>query len=249
MYAVRDMNKGRATAVPGHVGSTEVRRLDLADLGSIRAFADDWDGPVDLLINNAGVSTGTRQRTRDGFELQIGTNHLGHFALTNLLLPRVRGRVVTLASQAERTARLDLDDLNSERADYNGQRTYNNTKLANLLFTAELQRRLTAAGSPVLAMAAHPGFVASIMTAGMTSAMGRLAVRFLAQDPDAGALPVVYAAVADLPGDSFTGPEHLLHMRGGAEVIKRSKKARDPELAARLWTLSEQLTRTSFPMG
>ncbi len=248
VYAVRDVDKGRLAA-SGRPGSTEVRRLDLADLSSVRAFADDWDGPVDLLINNAGVSTSTRQLTRDGFELQLGTNHLGHFALTNLLLPHVRGRVVTLASMAERAARLDLDDLGSERAPYNGQRTYNATKLANLLFTAELQRRLTAAGSTVLAMAAHPGFVASSMTADLSSAVGRFAVRRLAQAPEAGALPVLYAATGDLPGDSFTGPEHLMHMRGGAEVINRSRRARDPELAARLWDVSEQLTSTSFPLG
>jgi NAD(P)-dependent dehydrogenase (short-subunit alcohol dehydrogenase family) len=248
VYAVRDTDKGRDVAASGS-GSTEVRRLDLADLSSVRAFAEGWDRPVDLLINNAGVSTTTRQLTRDGFELQMGTNHLGHFALTNLLLPHVRGRVVTLASQAERTARLDLDDLGSERGRYSGSRTYNSTKLANLLFTAELQRRLTAAGSPVLAMAAHPGFVASSMTADLSSALGRLAVRRLAQDPADGALPVLYAATADLPGDSFTGPEHLMHMRGGAQVISRSKKARDPELAARLWALSEQLTHTSFPIA
>lgn len=246
VYAVRDPDKGRRAAASVRSGSTEVRRLDLADLSSIRTFADGWDGPVDLLINNAGVSTTTRQLTSDGFELQMGTNHLGHFALTNLLLPHVRGRVVNLASQAERGARLDLDDLAAQRSAYSGSRTYNNTKLANLLFTAELQRRLTAALSPVLAMAAHPGFVASSMTAG-TSTIGRLAVRTLAQDPDAGALPVLYAATADLPGDSYTGPERLLHMRGGAQLINRSKKARDPELAARLWTLSEQLTQTSFP--
>jgi NAD(P)-dependent dehydrogenase (short-subunit alcohol dehydrogenase family) len=247
VYAVRDTDKGRDVATSSGSGSSEVRRLDLADLSSVRAFADDWDGPIDLLINNAGVSTPTRQLTRDGFELQMGTNHLGHFALTNLLLPHVRGRVVTLASQAERTARLDLDDLGSERGKYSGSRTYNSTKLANLLFTAELQRRLTAAGSPVLAMAAHPGFVASSMTADPSSAIGRLAVRRLAQDPVDGALPVLYAATADLPGNSFTGPEHLMHMRGGAQVISRSKKARDPELAARLWAVSEQLTQTSFP--
>lgn len=249
VYAVRDLAKGRTAAAANPSGSTEVRHLDLADLSSVRAFAAAWEGPIDLLINNAGVSTSTLERTSDGFERQMGTNHLGHFALTNLLLPHVRGRVVSLASLAERAARLDLDDLDSERGPYRGQRTYNSTKLANLLFTAELQRRLTAAGSPVLAMAAHPGFVASNMTADLSSALGRLAVRRLAQTPEEGALPVLYAATADLPGDSFTGPQHLFHMRGGAQLVNRSKTARDPALAARLWALSEQLTETSFPLG
>ncbi|MHA3701958.1 oxidoreductase [Jatrophihabitans sp. YIM 134969] len=245
VYAVRDLDRGRQAVA---AGSTEVRRLDLADLSSVRAFAEEWEGPVDLLIDNAGVSVPTRQTTRDGFELQMGTNHLGHFALTNLLLPHVTGRVVSVASQAERAGRLDLDDLMTERTPYREQRVYNTTKLANLLFTAELQRRLTAVGSPVLAMAAHPGLVASNMTAGATSALGRFAVSRFAQSPADGALPVLLAATGDLPGDTFTGPEHLLHMRGGAEPIGRSKRARDPQLAARLWTRSEELTNTAFPL-
>ncbi|MET8995817.1 oxidoreductase [Amycolatopsis sp. NPDC004169] len=252
VYAVRDVAKGladpgRRAAEAARPGSTEVRRLDLADLASIRAFAQDLTGPIDLLINNAGVSSSTRRQTRDGFELQMGTNHLGHFALTNLLLPRIRGRVVSLASQAERAGRLDLADLNGERGEYREHRVYNATKLANLLFTAELQRRLSASGSPVLAMAAHPGLVASGMTGELTGAAG-LAVRLLAQSPEDGALPVLHAATADLPGNSFTGPRHLWHMRGGAQLIARSKKARDPELAARLWELSERLTGTTFPV-
>ncbi len=254
VYAVRDVGKGmadpgRQAAEAARPGSTEVRRLDLADLASIRAFAQDWAGPIDLLINNAGVSSSARRQTRDGFELQMGTNHLGHFALTNLLLPHLRGRVVSLASQAERAARLDLTDLDGERTAYRGHRVYNATKLANLLFIAELQRRLSASGSPVLAMAAHPGFVASGMTGELTGTVARLAVRLLAQSPEEGALPVLYAATADLPGNSFTGPRHLWHMRGGAQLIPRSKRARDPHLAARLWDLSERLTGTTFPVA
>ena len=246
VYAVRDVEKGRkaASAVSR---PADVRQLDLASLESVRSFAANWDGPIDLLINNAGVSSKTRQETRDGFELQIGTNHLGHFALTNLLLPHVRGRVVSLASQAERMARLDLDDFNSERGEYRSQRVYNNTKLANLLFIAELQRKLQAAGSPVKAMAAHPGFVNSGMTGEVTGAVARFMVRTMAQAPEDGALPVLYAATAEMPGGSFTGPERWMHMRGGAELIKRSKTAADAELAARLWALSERLTSTRFP--
>lgn len=252
VYAVRDVGKGlsepgRQAAEAARPGSTEVRRLDLAELASVRAFAQAWDGPIDLLVNNAGVSSSVRRTTRDGFELQMGTNHLGHFALTNLLLPHVRGRVVSLASQAERAARLDLTDLDGESSPYRPQRVYNATKLANLLFVSELQRRLSAARSPVLAMAAHPGFVASGMTGELTGAVARLAVRLLAQSPQDGALPVLYAATADLPGNSFTGPRHLVHMRGGAQLIARSKQARDPQLAAKLWDLSERLTRTTFP--
>src|ERR1700691_1388967 len=160
VFAVRNTVKGGAAA-DGTPGLTEVRQLDLASLDSVRAFAAHWDGPIDLLINNAGVSTPTLTRTADGFESKCGTNHLGHFALTNLLLEHVTGRVVTVASQAERLARLDFDDLNWEHRPYQPSRAYNDSKLANLLFTAELQRRLAAAGSGVLANAAHPGLVAT----------------------------------------------------------------------------------------
>jgi NAD(P)-dependent dehydrogenase (short-subunit alcohol dehydrogenase family) len=241
VLAVRDTAKGARVAAEMS-GATEVRRLDLADLASVRAFAAGWTGSIDLLINNAGVSTPARRLSADGFELQFATNHLGPFALTNLLLSQVTGRVVTVSSQAERTGRLDFDDLNWERTPYRQARAYANSKLANLLFTAELQRRLTTAGSPVLAMSAHPGLVDTQMYGESTGPVARTVVRLLAQDATAGALPVLHAALADLPGDSFTGPEHLLHMRGGAQLINRSKAARDTALAARLWRVSADLT-------
>jgi NAD(P)-dependent dehydrogenase (short-subunit alcohol dehydrogenase family) len=152
ILAVRDEAKGRnaAKAMPGP-GGAEVAVLDLASLDSVRAFARDWSRqPIDLLINNAGVMIPPLSRTADGFELQFGTNHLGHFALTNLLLPNVTGRVVTVSSSAYRYGRIDFDDLNWERRRYRAWRAYGQSKLANLLFTAELQRRLTEAGSPVL---------------------------------------------------------------------------------------------------
>jgi NAD(P)-dependent dehydrogenase (short-subunit alcohol dehydrogenase family) len=245
VFAVRDVGKGRAAA-GGTPGQTEVRELDLADLDSVRAFAARWREPIDLLINNAGVSVPDLRRTADGFELQFATNHLGPFALTNLLLEHVTGRVVTVSSQAERLGRIDFDDPHDEHHPYQRTRAYNRSKLANLLFTAELQRRLGQAGSAVLAQAAHPGFVATQIYAGSGRA-AKLLVNLLAQSPEQGALPVLYAAVADLPGNSFTGPSHLAHMRGAPELIKRSAAARDPELAARLWSLSERLTNTRFP--
>jgi NAD(P)-dependent dehydrogenase (short-subunit alcohol dehydrogenase family) len=246
VLAVRNTAKGRAAAatIPGR---TEVRQLDLADLDSVRAFAAAWDGPIDLLINDAGVSAPTLIRTADGFESKLGVNHLGHFALTNLLLEHVTGRVVTVASQAERFARLDFDDLNWEHRPYQPSRAYNDSKLANLLFTAELQRRLTAAGSPVKANAAHPGLVATSIyqhDSGRRPAdfAWGLALRLLAQDANHGALPVLFAAVADIPGNSFAGPRHLAHMRGAPQLIDRSAAAQDPDLARRLWTASQQLT-------
>ena len=160
VLAVRDVDKG-ATAAAAMPSDTEVRRLDLANLASIHEFADAWSGDVDLLINNAGVMVPPLTRTADGFELQFGTNHLGHFALTNLLLDSVTGRVVTVSSTGHRVGAIDFNDLNWERKPYKAWRAYGQSKLANLLFTSELQRRLRDAGSPVLATAAHPGYAAT----------------------------------------------------------------------------------------
>src|SRR5450432_2107375 len=158
--AVRNTDKGDTAAAT--MGSeTEVRRLDLASLASVRDFAAGWEGDIDLLINNAGVMVPPLTRTEDGFELQFGTNHLGHFALTNLLLEHVTGRVVTVSSIAHRSGSIDFDDLNWDRKPYKAWRAYGQSKLANLLFTAELQRRLAIAGSHVLATAAHPGYAST----------------------------------------------------------------------------------------
>src|ERR1700722_770635 len=245
VLAVRDPTKGK-DAAQEIGGAVELRELDLADLSSVRQFAQAWTDPIDILINNAGVgSQGGLKRTADGFEAVFGTNHLGHFALTNLLLEHVTDRVVTVASQAERMARLDLDDPNWRERPYNGSRAYHDSKPANTLFPPELQRRLTSSRSRLRALAAPPGFVSTnIYVTGEPKRLsfGSLFIRVAAQNPDAGALPLLYAAVGDLPGGSFTGPEHLMHMRGGAELIKRSRTADDPERAKRLWTVSEQLT-------
>jgi NAD(P)-dependent dehydrogenase (short-subunit alcohol dehydrogenase family) len=246
VLAVRNTAKG-ADAARSIAGETVVRALDLSDLRSIRRFADAWDEPIDVLVNNAGVSVPTLQRTADGFELQFGTNHLGPFALTNLLLPRITGRVVSLSSQAERMATIDLDDLNWERTPYRESRAYATSKLANVLFTAELQRRLAAAGSSVTTAAAHPGLVATNMTGQSTGLMG-LMTRLFAQSPEDGALPVLLAATGEVPGDAFTGPERFMHMRGGAQLIGRSKQAADAALAERLWDASERMTGVTFPL-
>jgi NAD(P)-dependent dehydrogenase (short-subunit alcohol dehydrogenase family) len=251
VLAVRNAEKGKAAAA-ATPGVTEVRELDLASLDSVRAFAAGWDGPIELLINNAGVSPPSLTRTADGFESQFGTNHLGHFALTSLLLEHITGRIVTVASRAERLARLDFGDLNWERRPYRAFRAYSASKLANLLFTAELQRRLAAAGSAVLANAAHPGLVATNIyhhdgrrPAGLLPAV---ALRLLAQDAGHGALPVLFAATASIPGNSFTGPSHFAHLRGAPQLIERSAAAQDPDLARRLWSSSEQLTGIRSPV-
>ncbi|KAB8192035.1 SDR family NAD(P)-dependent oxidoreductase [Nonomuraea phyllanthi] len=245
VFAVRNTAKGGSAASTAP-GLTEVRHLDLADLASIRRFAADWRGPIHLLVNNAGTSAPELERTADGFELHFGTNHLGPFALTNLLLPHVTGRVVSLSSQAERMGRINLDDLNWERTRYRQSGAYATSKLANVLFSSELQRRLNAAGSAVLAVAAHPGFVATNIYDRASGLGTRLMLRLFAQTPEEGALPVLHAATGNVPGDSFIGPEHWLHMRGGAEPIGRSRTAQDTELARRLWDASEKLTGVSF---
>ncbi|MFF8398891.1 oxidoreductase [Streptomyces sp. NPDC016172] len=253
VLAVRDPERGRAAAATVQ-GSTEVRRLDLADLSSVRAFADAWQEPLHLLVNNAGVMMLPRQRTKDGFEMQFGTNHLGHFALTNLLLPHITDRVVTVSSGAHRWggATIGFDDLDMA-ANYTPQRAYAQSKLANLLFTLELQRRLTESGSAVRALAAHPGYAATNLQSHAANpvvrAFMRLGNRFFAQDDRAGALPTLYAATEDLPGASYVGPDGLGEMRGAPALVGRSRAAGDPRAARRLWRVSEELTGTQFPLS
>jgi NAD(P)-dependent dehydrogenase (short-subunit alcohol dehydrogenase family) len=250
--AVRDTAKGEAAARE-MTGAVDVRPLDLADLASVRAFADGWDGELDVLVNNAGVMATPLTRTKDGFELQIGTNHLGHFALTNLLLPRLRDRVVTVSSGAHRIGRIRLDDLNWEREGYKRWQAYGQSKLANLLFTGELQRRLDEAGSSLRAMAAHPGYAATNLQSRTGSIVQNtfMAVTnlVLAQSDDMGGLPTLFAATQDIPGDSYVGPDGFQEQRGHPTLVGRSGAARDHETARKLWELSEQLTGVSFPLA
>jgi len=254
VLAVRDPAKGRAAAAT-MTGDVGVRRLDLADLASVRSFAEDLNEPIDVLINNAGLMIPPLGRTADGFELQFGTNHLGHFALTNLLLPRIRERVVTVSSNGHRTGMIDFDDLNWDRKPYKAFPAYAQSKLANLLFTLELQRRLTEAGSPVLATAAHPGMAATNLLGHLEnerSPLNRLRTAVtsrLSQGDDDGALPTLYAAVADIPGGSYAGPGGFLQGRGAPKLVSRSRAARDGALARRLWTASEELTDVTFPLN
>ena len=252
VLAVRDVAKG-AGAAQAIGGNTEVRRLDLADLASVREFADDWDGDLDVLVNNAGVMAVPQSKTKDGFEMQIGTNHLGHFALTNLLLPRITDRVVIISSPAHRIGALDVDDLNWERRRYQRWRAYGQSKLSNLLFLLELQRRLDEAGSDVRATAAHPGYAATNLQAHTGSKLqnGLMAIgnKVIAQSQAMGALPTVYAATQDLPGGTYIGPDGFHEQRGHPTVIGRSGAALDEETARKLWEKSEELTGVSFPLA
>ena len=250
VLAVRDVAKGEAADVPGEV---EVRRLDLADLESVRGFAENWTGELDLLVNNAGIMAVPAGITVDGFELQFGTNHLGHFALTNLLLPDITDRVVTVSSTGHRFGTIDFSDLNWERRRYRRWPAYGQSKLANLLFTLELQRRLEDAGSDVIATAAHPGYAATNLQfhsgSGVMDTVSRLGNRVFAQDEDGGALPTLYAATADIPGNSFAGPGGFMEQRGPAKLVGRKRTAQDADVARRLWDVSEQLTNVRFPLG
>lgn len=250
--AVRDAAKGRAAA-DGMSGDVSVRELDLADLASVHAFADATPGHVDLLVDNAGVMATPERRTADGFELQTGTNHLGHFALTNLLLPRITDRVVVVSSDLHRGGRIDLDDLNWERRTYRPWAAYSQSKLANLLFVLELERRLTEVGSDVRAVAAHPGYAATGLQGRTGSPVANLAGaignRLVAQSDTMGALPTLYAATGDLPGGVYVGPDGLRHLRGHPTVQAPAPRALDAPTARRLWELSERLTGVSWPLG
>ena len=248
VMAVRNTSKGEAAAreIPGQV---EVRRLDLQDLSSVRQFADGI-GTADILINNAGVMAVPYAETVDGFESQIGTNHLGHFALTNLLLPKLTDRVVALSSMAHWPGRISLDDLNWKTRRYRPWLAYSRSKLANLLFTSELQRRLDAAGSPLRAVVAHPGYSHTNLQGAtgrqLSDKLMSLATRVFATDADFGARQTLYATSQDVPGNTFIGPR--FGQAGRTQPVGRSRAAQDTATGTALWDLSEQLTGTKFPL-
>jgi NAD(P)-dependent dehydrogenase (short-subunit alcohol dehydrogenase family) len=247
ILAVRNTAKGDEAAAT-ITGDVEVRKLDLQDLASVRAFADGVDG-ADVLINNAGIMAVPYAQTVDGFESQIGTNHLGHFALTNLLLPKVTERVVTVSSMMHLFGYISLKDLNWKSRPYSAWLAYGQSKLANLLFTSELQRRLDAAGSAVKAHAAHPGYSATNLQGHSGRRVGDALMSIgnrLGTDADFGARQTLYAASQDLPGNSFVGPKFA--MRGPTGQSARSPLARDAKKATALWELSEQLTDTKFAL-
>jgi NAD(P)-dependent dehydrogenase (short-subunit alcohol dehydrogenase family) len=233
-------------------------RVDLADLSSVRRGAAEAAelGPLDLLINNAGVMALPYSRTIDGFELQLGTNHLGPFLLTGLLLPRViasgNGRVVSVASQAHRLARrVPLDDPRVESRRYSKWGAYGESKLANLMGVYELDRRLKAAGLPVKALAAHPGYSATELvgkTGGVGGRIMHAATSVLGQAAELGALPTLMAATADLPGSTYVGPGGPAQLSGLPVVVQpRRRLARDPEAQAALWELCERATGIRYP--
>ena len=251
VIASRNEEKGRAAAAQL---KAEWLPLDLANLASVRAFAEGFAGPLDLLVNNAGVMAIPRRETADGFEMQFGTNHLGHFALTGLLLPALLAsgngpRVVTVSSGEHHRGSIDFDDLMSERS-YGQMGAYRRSKLANLLFTFELQRRADAAGVNLLSVAAHPGFAATNLghDGNPLMALGvRLGQLFIAQPATMGALPTLYAATATgVRGGEYFGPDGRGEMRGYPTRVGTSTAAQDPVAAQRLWTVSEELTGVRY---
>jgi NAD(P)-dependent dehydrogenase (short-subunit alcohol dehydrogenase family) len=250
VMACRDEAKG-ARVASGLGPNVEVRHLDLADLRSVRAFASDT-GELAVLINNAGVMATPKRRTADGFELQVGTNHLGHFALTCLLFDRITDRIVTMSSQAHRTGHVDVDDLNWERRRYQRWGAYAQSKLANLLFTYELGRMLSAADSPRRAVAAHPGYAATDLQAHTDSLQDevmKIGNRLIAQSAQMGALPALYAATAsDVVTGSYFGPDGPFELRGFPKVVQSSKRSHDVATARALWARSEELTATSLTL-
>ncbi len=246
-------------AVPG--ASLEVAALDLASLASVHECATSvlqTQERLDLLFNNAGVMAVPRQETRDGFELQFETNYLSHFALTGLLLPRLlktpHSRVVTLTSVARSLVRgrIDFDDLNGKRS-YGRWRAYGQSKLADLLFADELQRRLTQAGSTTISVAAHPGFAHTELQATSMASPGTLSRLFnfvalpMGQSAEMGALPQLYAACSlALKGGELIGPGSLLGLRGYPRLEPRNEQEENPQTAERLWAVSEELTGVRY---
>ncbi len=259
--AVRNLDKGEAAIddirrdVPD--AALDLQELDLASLESIRQAASDLSGRldhIDLLINNAGVMYTPRQKTADGFEMQFGTNHLGHYAWTGLVLDQLLevpdSRIVTVSSVGHRIrSRIDFDDLQAERR-YNRVDAYGRSKLSNLLFTYELQRRLDAADTATVALAAHPGGSDTELARHIPG--GRLLQplsRFVAQSAAMGALPTLRAAVdPDAEGGQYYGPDGFMETRGHPVVVSSSDRSHEVETQQRLWAVSEELTGVSYPI-
>ena len=259
VLAVRDIEKGKRAAAriadtaPG--ADVMVQALDLTSLDSIRAAADELQAQhprIDLLINNAGVMFTPKLTTLDGFELQFGTNHLGHFALTGLLLesmlPVPGSRVVTVSSAAHRIrARINFDDLQG-KGSYSRVAAYSRAKLANLMFTYELQRRLSGPGTTI-AVAAHPGLANTELTRNSPAIAQFFYARLISQKAAIGALPILRAATDPcVLGGQYYGPRGVFGARGYPKLAKSSKKSHDTAIQRRLWTVSEELTGVTFPV-
>ena len=225
--------------------SVEIRDLDLSDLNSVHNFASDLNSKIDVLLNNAGVMAIPLARTSQGFEMQIGTNHLGHFALTGLLLNKIQDRIVTVSSIMHRAGKINFDDFNWEKS-YSKWGAYGQSKLANILFSSELSRRLTNSKSNLRAITVHPGYADTNLQAnssrGEKSTSMKIANKLFAQSAAQGAWPSLFGITEDIPSDSFVGPGGLFQSKGYPKLVSRSKGAKDVEVARKLWEISEELT-------
>jgi NAD(P)-dependent dehydrogenase (short-subunit alcohol dehydrogenase family) len=239
VLAVRDLDKGAAVAAEIG-GKVSIEHLDVSDLSSTRAFGDRWTRPLDILVNNAGVMDVPAQRTADGIDLQTATNAIGPFALTTALLPHITDRVVWVTSQLHRLATAHPEDLAWRHRSYNQMAAYQESKLAVVLFSLELQRRLENANSPVRSALAHPG-IARTALAAHSSSNAINHVPFLLNDAECGALPTLFAATEDLPGNAYVGPRGLGSIKGHPKVRKPGAKGRDADLARQVWQAAEQL--------
>ncbi|HWO59717.1 MAG TPA: SDR family NAD(P)-dependent oxidoreductase [Umezawaea sp.] len=239
VLGVRDTDKARR-AVAGLPGTFEVRPLDVADLTSVRDFAGSWSGDLDVLINNAGVMDVPAARTGDGLDLQTTTNYTGPFLLTTLLLEHITDRVVHVTSQLHRQGKVDLDDLDWRTRRYNGMGAYEASKLAVVLFSLELQRRLSASGSRVRSVLASPGIARTALAAhSRSNVVNRLT--FLTNAPELGALSVLYAATQDVSGNAYVGPDGLGGLRGHPAIRRQGKNGLDEAVAGRLWNATAEL--------
>ncbi|MEE8604983.1 MAG: SDR family NAD(P)-dependent oxidoreductase [Candidatus Aminicenantaceae bacterium] len=252
IMAVRNLQKGNAALDKIKAGyqdaNVKVMELDIASLESVRRFTEDFKknySRLDLLINNAGVMMPPYSKTADGFELQFGTNHLGHFALTGLLMDLIinteSSRVVNVSSTSHKSGKIDFDDLDWEKRTYKKMRAYGDSKIANIYFTYELQRNLEKAGSKTIAVASHPGWTATELQrhVGIVNFLNR----FFSQGIDMGALPTLYAAIApDVKGGDYYGPAGWLEMRGYPKKIESNELSHDQKISKKLWEASEELT-------
>ncbi|MCT1354815.1 MULTISPECIES: SDR family NAD(P)-dependent oxidoreductase [unclassified Gordonia (in: high G+C Gram-positive bacteria)] len=252
VLAVRDTDLG-ARRAREFGGECEVIRLDLADLASVRTFVEELDGPVDVLVNNAGMFPHQHRTTRDGFELGMGTNFLGPFALTNLLLPRIRRQIVSVGSEGHRRARIDPADLDLRRTRWSPPRAYTGSKLAVMLWGLELDRRLRDVGSPVTSMLTDPGWAASNISnkpgLGVLHRAAQGLAGVVGNDLDAGAAPTLHCLTEPIPPGSYVGVDGPWGLRGRPVLSGRSLTACDYELAGRLWTEAEARTGTRWPLG
>jgi NAD(P)-dependent dehydrogenase (short-subunit alcohol dehydrogenase family) len=255
ILAVRntDLGKQRASEMSEMGGTTSVVKLDLADLSSVRAFPDQVEGEIDILINNAGTLTDRRTDTVDGFEMTLGTNLLGPFALTNLLLPRVRSQIINVGSDAHKSATLRLDDMHLRRNKWTRLGAYAQSKLAVMLWGLELDRRLRAAGSAIVTQLTHPGWVASNLSNLSDSPLMSLAHKAhkvvadrLANDIAEGAAPTLYCISEPVPPGSFVGVSGRLGLRGEPALIGRTPAASDYDAAAQLVAFAEEETGTEL---